>query len=578
MRVAIYARFSSDLQDIRSIADQIAAARDHADRQGWQVVANFSDAAISGSSLHNRPALLDLMVAAQSKQFDAVLTESIDRLSRDLEDIAGIYKRLSYMGVKIVTLADGEVGKLHVGLKGIIASIYLDDLAQKTRRGQAGRVKAGRIPGGKSYGYNVVRDGEERGLRVINDPEAAIVRRIFQEYVDGDSPLTIAGRLNAERVASPRGGQWNASTINGSRKRLNGLLNNPLYAGRLIFNRQRFEKDPASGKRQAKPNPPDRWLEQAIPELAIVPPALFAAAQSRRDSVGGLQVQGAALGRKKRAKHLLSGLLRCGCCGASMIIICSDRVGCSAKQNKGTCNNRRSIRLAEIEERVVGALRSFLLAPDVVAQAVEAYRFERERTTKERARLRRDAERDLAALERKINGVITAIENGGDSKMLVARLNALGADQQALVALLPQEHAGDGIALHPQAAERYRQKVADVHSALKSGDAAGRAAISLVRELIDGISVTPTEPGEPSKLELTGNLAALLGEPTVNLSLVPVVAGAGFEPIRQIVDEKVQGHTAGTVTAKAVATVFCAPCVTRGADAVNSKSATSHSG
>lgn len=82
MRVAIYARFSSDLQDIQSIADQIAAARDHADRQGWQVVANFSDAAISGSSLHNRPALLDLMVAAQSKQFDAVLTESIDRLSR----------------------------------------------------------------------------------------------------------------------------------------------------------------------------------------------------------------------------------------------------------------------------------------------------------------------------------------------------------------------------------------------------------------------------------------------------------------------------------------------------------------
>lgn len=526
MRVAIYARFSSDLQDIRSIADQIAAARDHADRQGWQVVANFSDAAISGSSLHNRPALLDLMVAAQSKQFDVVLTESIDRLSRDLEDIAGIYKRLSYMGVKIVTLADGEVGKLHVGLKGIIASIYLDDLAQKTRRGQAGRVKAGRIPGGKSYGYTVIRDGEERGRRVINDAEAAIVRRIFQEYVDGDSPLAIAGRLNTELVASPRGGQWNASTINGSRKRLNGVLNNPLYAGRLVYNRQRFEKDPASGKRQAKPNPPDRWLEQAIPELAIVPPALFAAAQSRRDSVGGPQVLGAALGRKKRAKHLLSGLLRCGCCGASMIIICSDRVGCSAKQNKGTCNNRRSIRLVEIEERVVNALRSFLLAPDVVAQAVEAYRLERERTTKERARLRRDAERDLATLERKISGVITAIENGGDPKMLAARLNALGADRQALVALLPREHAGDGIALHPQAAERYRQKVADVHSALKTGDAAGRAAISLVRELIDSIAVTPTEPGEPLKLQLSGNLAALLGEPTANASLLPVVAGA----------------------------------------------------
>jgi site-specific DNA recombinase len=142
MRVAIYARFSSDLQDVRSITDQVAAARDHATRQGWRVVAEFSDAAISGASLHNRPGLLDLLVAAQAQQFDAVLTESIDRLSRDLEDIAGLHKRLAYWGVKIVTLADGEVGKLHVGLKGIIASIYLDDLAQKTRRGQVGRVRA----------------------------------------------------------------------------------------------------------------------------------------------------------------------------------------------------------------------------------------------------------------------------------------------------------------------------------------------------------------------------------------------------------------------------------------------------
>jgi site-specific DNA recombinase len=530
MRVAIYARFSSDLQDVRSIVDQVAAARDHAERQVWRVVAEFSDAAISGSSLHNRPGLLDLMLAAQSKQFDAVLTESIDRLSRDLEDIAGLYKRLSYMGVKIVTLADGEVGKLHVGLKGIIVSIYLDDLAQKTRRGQVGRVKAGRIPGGKSYGYTVIRDGEDRGRRRINETEAAIVRRIFQEYVNGDSPLAIVARLNAERVASPRGGQWNASTINGSRKRLNGLLNNPLYAGRLIYNRQRFEKDPATGRRQAKPNSPDRWLEQSIPELTIVPTDLFAAAQARRDSVGGAQVQGAALGRKKRAKHLLSGLLRCGCCGASMIIICSDRVGCSGKQNKGTCNNRRSIRLAEIEERVVAALRSFLLAPDVVAEAVEAYRIERERTAKERARRRRDAERDHATLERKINGVISAIENGGDTKALVGRLNKLVAERVSLQALLPQEHAHDAITLHPQAAERYREKVADVHAALKTGDAAGREAISLVRKLIETISVTPTDPGEPAKLELSGNLAALLGEPSTNKCLVPVVAGAGFEP------------------------------------------------
>jgi site-specific DNA recombinase len=150
-------------------------------------------------------ALLDLLVAAQARRFDAVLTESIDRLSRDLEDIAGLHKRLAYWGVKIVTLADGELGKLHVGLKGIIASIYLDDLAQKTRCGQVGRVRAGRIPGGLSYGYDVVGDGEDRGRRTINAAEGEIIRRISSEYVNGSSALDIAGRLNLERIAAPRG-------------------------------------------------------------------------------------------------------------------------------------------------------------------------------------------------------------------------------------------------------------------------------------------------------------------------------------------------------------------------------------
>ena len=531
MRVAIYARFSSDLQDIRSITDQVAAARDHASRQGWTVVAEFCDAAISGSSLHNRPGLLDLMVAAQGQQFDAVLTESIDRLSRDLEDMAGLYKRLAYVGVKIVTLADGEVGKLHVGLKGIIASIYLDDLAQKTRRGQVGRVKAGRIPGGKSYGYDLVKDGgEDRGRRTINEAEADIVRRIFREYVDGDSPLAIATRLNAERIPSPRGGQWNASTINGSRKRLNGLLNNRLYAGQLVYNRQRFEKDPATGRRQAKPNPPDQWLEQTVPDLLIVPLELFKAVQARRATLGGPRSDGAVLGRKKRPKHLLSGLLTCGCCGSSMIVICTNRVGCSAHQNKGTCSNNRSVRLSEIEERVVAALRSFLLAPDVVAQAVEAYRVERERTAKERARQRRDAERDLAGLDRKIASVLKMAEDGGDTKKLVPMFNQYVADRDALHGTLQQSNTGDSVALHPNAADRYREKVAKVHEALQTGDAAGREAISLVRELIERIAVSPAGPGEPNKLELSGNLAALLCEPNQNLSLVSMVAGAGFEP------------------------------------------------
>jgi len=188
MRVAIYARFSSDLQDARSITDQIALARQHAAHQGWLVAAEFTDAAISGASMANRAGLRDLMRAAEARRFDAVLTESLDRLSRDLADSAALHRQLAYWGVRIVTLADGDVTKILVAVKGLLGSMFLDDLAQKTRRGQAGRVRAGRIPGGRCYGYDVVRDGEERGRRTVNPAEAAIVRRIFAEYVEGRSP------------------------------------------------------------------------------------------------------------------------------------------------------------------------------------------------------------------------------------------------------------------------------------------------------------------------------------------------------------------------------------------------------
>lgn len=91
--------------------------------------------------------------------------------------------------------------------------MFLDDLAQKTKRGQVGRVKAGRIPGGRCHGYNVVRHGEDHGKRTINAAEAAIVRRIFAGYSGGCSPLKI---VQASMLrAAPRGSHWNVSALLG---------------------------------------------------------------------------------------------------------------------------------------------------------------------------------------------------------------------------------------------------------------------------------------------------------------------------------------------------------------------------
>jgi DNA invertase Pin-like site-specific DNA recombinase len=140
-----------------------------------------------------------------------------------------------------VTLAEGKITDLHVGLKGMMNALYLKDLADKTRRGLRGRVEAGSSGGGISYGYVIVRkvgaDGMPvRGLRRINPTEAEVVRRLFEAYAAGRSARRIAHDLNAEGVPGPRGAEWGASTISGNAARGNGILNNELYIGKSVWN------------------------------------------------------------------------------------------------------------------------------------------------------------------------------------------------------------------------------------------------------------------------------------------------------------------------------------------------------
>ena len=92
------------------------------------------------------------------------------------------------------------------------------------------------------------------GERRINAQEAAIVRRIFEDYAAGVSPRSIAKRLNAEGVSGPLGGTWGPSTIHGNRQRGTGILNNELYIGRLVWNRLRYVKDPKTGRRVSRLN------------------------------------------------------------------------------------------------------------------------------------------------------------------------------------------------------------------------------------------------------------------------------------------------------------------------------------
>ena len=134
MRVVTYAKYSSDQQRDASIEDQVRLCRKRIDAEGWICGEVYTDRGLSGAS-PLRPGYQMLLADARTGAFDIVMAETLDRLSRDQEDVAALYKRLSFPGIRLITAAEGEINELHVGLKGTMNALFLKDLAQKTRRG-----------------------------------------------------------------------------------------------------------------------------------------------------------------------------------------------------------------------------------------------------------------------------------------------------------------------------------------------------------------------------------------------------------------------------------------------------------
>ncbi len=476
MKVAIYARYSSDNQRDASIADQFRMCRLHAEKQGWQVIEEYTDHAISGASLL-RPGIQALISDAARGRFNLILAEAMDRLSRDQEDIAGFFKRMSYSDVKIFTLSEGEVSHLHVGLKGTMNALFLKDLADKTRRGQRGRVEAGKSGGGNSYGYDVVKrldgNGEPiRGDRTINEAQVETVRRIFRDYAAGKSAKAIAVALNKEGIPAPSGGDWGFSTINGNPKRGNGILNNEMYVGKIVWNRQRFIKDPDTGKRQARPNPESEWVIQEAPELRILDDELWQAVKERqaenrieRDDKGRADV--GAINTRRRPKYLFSGLTGCVCCGGGYSAISATLIGCSTARNKGTCENRVNIRRDELEARVLNALRSRMLDPKIFAEFCDAY-------TQETNRLRMESRANFNAAQSEIDRIDREVQklmdlylkdalSVNDMKELGDKLRARKAKLTDFLATADEPPP----LLHPAMAQQYRIRVQQLYETLQ---------------------------------------------------------------------------------------------------------------
>jgi site-specific DNA recombinase len=526
-RAFIYARYSTDLQNEKSVEDQIALCRSYAVRLGFNVVGTDHDRAKSGASTFGRPGLTRILESAKTGTFDVLISEAPDRISRDMADLAGIHKALEFRGIEMNCVNGGSMDSLQIGMHGVVGQMQREEGARKVRRGLAGVVRDGRSAGGRAYGYRPVL-GKPGQLEIVTD-EADVIRRIFGAYAVGMTPRSIAATLNSEAIEAPRGTRWNASTINGSGKRGHGILRNPLYSGKHVWNRVRMLKDPSSGKRVSRANAPSEWQIVDLPHLRIVDQALFIKVAARIASVGGDQAHSAP-----RSKRVLSGLLKCGGCGGGMSIIGSDRSGpriqCSAFKESGVCDNAARYYVQKVERLVIDALRLQLADPAIIREYVKAYREERNRAESDARRRRATLDKDYAKAKSETQRIVSSIARGlitddeaspllGEARREISRLES---------ELATANSKTNVIELHPQAVQRFKENVEALADILVTKDALPDLELmSTFRSLVESVVVQPRMAGEEYEVSIKGYLASLMG---AEMSALVVVAREGLEP------------------------------------------------
>ena len=420
---ALYARFSTDKQDARSIDDQLRRCRAYADSHALAVVAVHQDAAMSGAHTA-RPGLRRLLAEAKQKAFDAVVVDDLSRLSRDLGSTWNlIFGDLASAGVRVIDATTGMASdaagaRLTFGALALVNDTFLQLVKTETHRGLEGRALAGFSAGGSCYGYRTVsepnpQDPEHpRAAWVIEPQEAEVVRRIFAQYSRGDSLMTVLAGLTEQ--AAPADGATKKKMPGWSKSLLFFMLRNERYAGQFIWNRKKWVKDPTTGKRRYVERPEAEWVRTERPDLAVVDADTWARVQARH--VATAREHGAR--RRASSPHVLSGLLRCGTCGGAMTVNGVARFGCATRHSRGptACSNGRTVSEPAMDKAVLGALRAHLASPDVeawVERVVAARKAEDQRP---------DLAAEIATAEARVEKVADALARIGYSDTLARKL------------------------------------------------------------------------------------------------------------------------------------------------------------
>ena len=390
----IYARFSSENQRQESIEGQIRECRIFAERNGFDVIAEYTDSALTGRT-DQRPGFQKMVKDAEKRQFKMVIVWKLDRFSRNRFDAATYRAKLKKYGVEIVSakefIPEGAEGIIVESLMEGMAEYYSANLAENVRRGLYESALQRKALSKMPYGFRRSSDGKYE-----IDPETApVVQRIFAEYIDGKTPRDIAADLNADGLRNSVGRRFQLSNIQ-------LILRNEKYTGMYRYG---DIEDP-----------------DGIP--AIITPEDFKRAQELR----------AARYRHKSPrvdnKYLLSGKTFCGLCGRLM-------TGEYAKSKTGDLHYYYFCRGAKMHECEAKRIKRDLLedlVKEELTKILTSGEFQEEITAmilehpdEEQEALRRNIEaqkKSLAQEAQKPENMLKAIENGIFSAGLSERLQA----------------------------------------------------------------------------------------------------------------------------------------------------------
>ncbi len=520
---ALYARYSTDRQDARSIEDQGRNCRRFAVANGYEVVELFDDAGVSGATLE-RGGLQRLLAMARSRlcPFRYVIVDDLSRLSRDLGDAWNlVFNDLAGEDIVVVDVttgmaSDNPAARATFGALALVNDMARQSVRRQTRRGLEGRALAGFHTGGRTYGYKTVPEANPpdplhpRAVKVIDAAEAKVVLRVFNETARGEGARAVARALNREGIPAPyddkgytkpAGHGWSHTTVR-------AMLRNEHYTGIIVWGASRWDR---RGKRKRRSPRPNEDLESIVrldrPDLRIVPQDLW-------ESVQATLAAPQPLGKpRSRQTSALSGLLVCGVCGNNMSFYGSSgggsqsgsyrNVKCAANHTKGPeiCPNGTSISEGKMTTALAALMR--MLAADGRLFARFEQTFNRLRT--EHARARSSPSSEPAALDGEIKKQVGKVERlaglAATNEDIESLLKMLRAEEAKLRDLrtrraalaLPMRSSAKGLPAPPAA--RLRALFEEVEAALAASPDEAQAAL---RARLGKVELTPKESeGEP---------------------------------------------------------------------------------